>query len=392
MTSPEHVDLLRRLEGQLEGRPPWGARVGEVPVAEYTLPERFEREREAIFARRPSLVAHQDELRDPGACLTVEVAGVPLVLVRGADGELRAFRNACRHRATELVAEQGPCRRKAFVCRYHGWTYDLTGRLIHVPHAEAFCGAEQSRGGLVAVHVGVRHGMVWAGLEPFDLAAHLAPLDAELCALGSESWAAYRRSSRDVRGNWKLILDAFLESYHIQRLHKDTLARFFVDSLAEAAPAGLHIRAAAARKRLVEARQEGQEVPALRELVTPNYILFPNAIFVLHPDYASLIMLVPLAADLTRFIHVMAIAATPRSEAEEAHWARSFCLIDEGVLASEDLAVVEAMQRGMRAGADAALLFGGLEHPALWLHERIEAELGGYVPSAGGRSGRSRRP
>jgi phenylpropionate dioxygenase-like ring-hydroxylating dioxygenase large terminal subunit len=326
--------------------------------------------------------------------LTVEVAGVPLVLVRGADGELRAFRNACRHRATELVAEQGLCLKKAFVCRYHGWTYDLAGRLIHVPHAEAFCGAEQSRGGLVAAYVGVRHGLVWAGLEPFDLATHLAPVDAELAALGSEGWAVYRRSSRDVRGNWKLVLDAFLESYHIQRLHKDTLARFFVDSLAEAEPAGLHIRAAAARKPLLEQRASSPEGAALRERVTPNYILFPNAILVLHPDYASLIVLVPLAADLTRFIHLMAISAPPRTEAEEAHWAKSFRLIDEGVLAAEDLVVVEAMQRGMRAGADSALLFGGLEHPALWLHEAINAELErDQAPaSIAGSSGSSSRP
>jgi Rieske 2Fe-2S family protein len=382
MTPPGQVELLRRLEGQLDGARPWGARVGEVPVAEYTTPARFEAERDAIFARRPSVVAHRHELAEAGACLTVEVAGVPLVLVRGADGELRAFRNACRHRATELVAEQGPCRRKAFVCRYHGWTYDLSGRLIHVPHSEAFCGGDLARGGLVPAYAGERHGLVWAGLEPFDLAAYLGPLDAELSEVKSEGWSVYCRSSCEVRGNWKLVTDAFLESYHIQRLHKDTLARFFVDSLAEAEPAGLHIRAAAARKRLVE-RDQGAPV---RERMTPNYVLFPNAIFVLHPDYASLILLVPLAADLTRFVHVMAIAEAPKTDAEQAHWAKSFRLIDEGVLAAEDLAVIEAMQRGMRAGSDRTLLFGGLEHPALWLHETVEAELRAYAGSSGSSS------
>src|SRR5205823_4460393 len=109
--------------------------------------------------------------------------------------------------------------KKAFVCPYHGWTYDLAGRRIHVPHEDSFEGRAGERTGLVPAFAAARHGFVWAALEPFDIAELLGPIDDELCSLGADHLTVYRRSAREVRANWKLIIDAFLDGYHIRHLH-----------------------------------------------------------------------------------------------------------------------------------------------------------------------------
>jgi Rieske 2Fe-2S family protein len=385
------VRLVRRLLAQKEGAAPFGARVGEVPASRYTSDERFLAEQRAVFARLPALVAHESELAEPGSCLTVDVAGVPLLITRAEDGSLGAFKNACRHRSTQLLGAQGAlCNKKAIVCPYHGWTYDLHGRLIHVPHEEAFRGAPRvapgSREGLRAAHVENHLGFVWAGLAPFDMAEHVAPIAPDLAALGAAGSVVYRRSTREVRGNWKLVIDAFLDGYHIRHLHRETVYRFFVDSLSEAEPAGPHIRAVTARRSLLEAGPASIEDAArdanqdLRQLVTPSYLVFPSTILVLHPDYTSVLTAAPLSACRTRFQHTMLIPKAPTSESQAEHWAKSFTLIDEGVFLREDLATVEAMQRGIESGANETLLFGALEHVALWFHESVDAALAGAAP------------
>src|SRR5262249_59115777 len=106
---------------------------------------------------------------ETGSYVARDAAGTPILAVRGSDGQVRAFRNACRHRGTQLAAGAG-CE-KAFVCRYHGWTYGLDGRLRHVPDEHGFPGLDKSTRGLVPVATVERHGLVFVTQEQpaFDL-------------------------------------------------------------------------------------------------------------------------------------------------------------------------------------------------------------------------------
>jgi phenylpropionate dioxygenase-like ring-hydroxylating dioxygenase large terminal subunit len=372
---PRQIALISRLAARAEGSLPSAQEVGEVPGAHYTCEEHFEREQRAVFAGQPRLVAVTSELAEPGACAAIELDGVPLLLARGEDGELRAFRNVCRHRSTPLLSTAGTCRKKALVCPYHGWTYELTGNLIHVPHVEAFAGRERARNALVRAHVAERHGLVWASPSPFELDALLEPIAEELAAAGAGTGQLFRRSEREVRGNWKLVIDAFLDAYHIRQLHKDTIYRFFIDAHAEAEPAGDHIRAATARRAL---RQSGGSIAELgdpRNVATPSYLIFPNVILILHPDYLSVLVAEPLARARTRCVHWMLIPAPPSTDAERTHWDKSFELIDRGVFEREDLAAVEAMQRGLESGTNLTQLFGAHENPTLWFHTSLARRM-----------------
>jgi phenylpropionate dioxygenase-like ring-hydroxylating dioxygenase large terminal subunit len=367
---PEQLALVRRLAAGLAGEPA-GELGGEVPATHYTSSDRFALERAKVFARQPTIVAHESEL-PPGACLAVDVAGTSALVVRAPDGGASAFRNACRHRSTELVAHGPPCAKKAIVCPYHGWTYELSGRLVHVPHRASFRGAEESRTSLAPLHAIVAHGFVWVSLAPIDPSSFLAPIASELTALSTEGATLHRRAEALVAGNWKLIIEAFLDGYHIRHLHRDTVYRFFHDARSLAERAGPHIRAVSARRTLTEPPRD--DVP-LRELATPSYLVFPNTILVFHPDFVSVMTVTPLAPARTRFVHWMIAPEPPRTSEAIARLDKSFALIHDGVFVREDLGIVEAMQRGIETGANEAQLFGDLESAAMWFHESLNDAL-----------------
>ncbi len=232
-----------------------------------------------------------------------------LVLVRGNDGVVRAFKNACRHRGRRLVRED--CREKAFVCPYHGWTYELDGALLHVPHARAFAGLDVLQHGLVQVRAEERHGLVWAALDPGspDVATHLDGIDEELGALSLGTHVVARRVVKEQSGNWKMLMEAFLEGYHLRTLHRTTIYPFFHDARSAAQRVGLHVRHASARRAPRGSDAAALEDRPLRARATPAYVLFPCTVLIAHPDWTSHVVVQPLATDRFLWSHAQLVPA-----------------------------------------------------------------------------------
>ncbi len=319
----------------------------EVPAERYRSADQLARER-PLF-RGPRIATISSAIA-AGSCVPID----DTLIVRAADGTLHAHKNACRHRGTRLV--DVPCAAKAFVCPYHGWTYDLDGSLIHVPHEATFVNLDRGARSLVAVPVTERHGLVWLGGEP---AAELA---GDLAAIDFGRHVVWQTARVTRRCNWKLVVEAFLDGYHIRVLHRDSIYRFFRDAASVAEPAGPHIRAISAR------RDPTGDEP--RDRATPSYLVFPATVIIEHPDFVSIIALAPLAPELTEWTHTMVIPA--ERAAETAHWTRSWELIEETVFQREDLWVCEQIQRSITSGATDHLMFGSLENAIRWFHESID--------------------
>ena len=135
-------------------------------AAVYHDPQRYEAERSQLFRRLPLCLGHADQLREPGSILAREIAGLPLLIVRDASGEIGVFLNACRHRGARLINDDAICRKTSLVCPYHGWTYALDGALAAVPLREAFPTLDRATRGLMRLPSEVRHGLIWAVLDP----------------------------------------------------------------------------------------------------------------------------------------------------------------------------------------------------------------------------------
>jgi len=384
---------LERLRAQiLSGRAEWqdtSDPVTHIPVANYTSADIRDAEIERLFRPLPLIAAHASELA-AGQVMAHDDYGVPMLLARDADGVFRAFLNVCRHRGMRLVDASGVAQARAsVVCPYHGWTYKLDGALRHRLHAEAFdrsCGAGAED--LVALPCEERHGLLWVVPTPgaaIDVAAHLRGLDAELPFFGIEKLTHFRTIVADYPANWKLIVDAFLEAYHIRVLHKDTIYPFFADGTTAAERFGPHIQSLVARRAgEAWAREAGasngeslpRDMAALCQLATPSQVIFPNTITIFHPDYLSLVTLYPVAAGTLRWMHRMLIPVDRATPDWSPHWDKTFHLIEENVFQKEDIACAVGIQQGLATGANRFLTAGRAEQALGWFHADVAAQIG----------------
>ena len=191
------------------------------PVSDYTDRTQFDAEKALLFRNTPLVVGLSCELTDPGAYLTEDRAGVPILVVRGDDNKLRAFANVCRHRGTKLLRNCGFAK-KLISCPYHAWAYSRQGTLEHVPFEQGFERIDRATHGLTELSLEERHGLIWvtptAGTSVnFD--QFLAGLDEDLSSFNLQNYHHYETRTLSQRMNWKLVVDTFLETYHLGALH-----------------------------------------------------------------------------------------------------------------------------------------------------------------------------
>jgi Rieske 2Fe-2S family protein len=233
-----------------------GSLIPTLPGPAYTDPALFAVEQESIFERMWFCAVRGGDVGTPGAFRTVSVGRESVLITRGADGAARAFLNVCRHRGAQLCAEESGAVKRTFRCMYHAWAYDLDGRLVAAPNLVKMPDVDRVEYGLRKVHVREWLGYVWVCLadSPPSFAddvqgacrERLGDLES-IDRYALDSLEVGRRIRYDVRANWKLIIENFMECYHCATIHPELVhvlpefaggyaAQYYVGHGAEFAP------------------------------------------------------------------------------------------------------------------------------------------------------------
>jgi len=347
--------------------------ITHVPSSVYTEEARFVAERDRLFRRLPQVIAPSALLPKPNMAVAHDGFGTPLLLARDRAGVAHVFHNVCRHRGTRLVEGADAVCAPRLVCPYHAWAYAMDGALAGVPRPDTFPGLDKSNYGLAELPSREAGGLIWFAREAADFsdADALAP---EFDAFGLAGHHLYRRRVHDVKANWKLVMDAFLESYHVHRLHASSIGKFFADGVTAGDWLGRHQRSVVGRSDHL-AHIDHHDWAQLRGVITFAYQLFPATIIIMSPDYVNLMVLMPQAAGHTLVEDFMLIPQPPASPEEEAHWERSWELLDGGTFAAEDYRAAALGQEGLETGVVKELTLGTLETGIRRFHEAVETAL-----------------
>ena len=342
------------------------------PVENYTSPLRFDAERR-LMRRLPIPFCPVAALPDAGSYVARASAGVPLVVVRGLDGSIRAFRNACRHRGMQLADGSG-CT-KIFRCNYHGWAYRLDGRLEYVPHEHGFPDLDKNSNGLVPVHeVEIRSGLVFITQdEPVGLGA----LDS-LPDLLTENQVLFDSSESVEDINWKLTAEGTLEGYHIKPTHPESFYPYGYDNLNVIETQGPNSRVCFPFRRIEKLRDAPRENLSLDRMVTLVHRIFPFTSINQLSQHCHVSFAEPESATRTRYFNYKFTLPKPNgSAATEEELARAkkdaAFLSDTGN--QEDAKVVSDIQAAMSSGANTHYRFGRFESAIHHLHSNLARYL-----------------
>jgi phenylpropionate dioxygenase-like ring-hydroxylating dioxygenase large terminal subunit len=381
MKRETQLELARILQAQAKsGAAAHAPAVFRNPVLSYSDLQVAQRERERLFRAMPLFIGMSCRLPAPGDYLAEEIAGVPVLVVRGADGVLRAFANICRHRGAPVAAGCGHAR--VFSCPYHGWTYGLDGRLAGIPEAASFGDIDKATHGLTPLPTGERYGMIFIRLSPdapldIDVDAHLAGLGEEFGAYGFERYGCFGSETMTPAINWKFGIDTFLESYHLPALHRATVAPLIRGNIGAFEAFGDHARLTMLRYSSSEwdglPEQEWKVLPH----ILPIYRLFPNSVVVFQSDHLETWRMLPgPAPDRSVIEFALYTPEPPATDKARAYWQKNYDLAIRTVL-NEDFALGEKMQRGFMSGLQADVVYGRNEPALIHFHERLRAVLAG---------------
>jgi phenylpropionate dioxygenase-like ring-hydroxylating dioxygenase large terminal subunit len=223
----ERLKSGMRFETERTAPPDGFPKLPLIPGGRYTDPEFLALEQQHLWRKSWLYACHADEVPEPGSFYLFKRTGSPILVVRGKDGVVRAFFNTCRHRGAPLVKE---CKGKVdgLVCGYHGWTYTLDGRLVNLRDKRDFVGLDMNDYPLVPVRCEMFGNWIFVNedLDAEPLLTHLGLMPEYLDEIQPAQIRFIDRRSYPVKCNVKVLLDAFLEVYHLKSIHQSTVDRF----------------------------------------------------------------------------------------------------------------------------------------------------------------------
>jgi phenylpropionate dioxygenase-like ring-hydroxylating dioxygenase large terminal subunit len=350
------------------------------PASHYTDPEWFDDEMAVLFRAKPLFVGLSVECSEPGAHLVRSLGGIYIAVVRQRDGSLRAFVNMCRHRGASLFAGDGIGNSRRIVCPYHAWTYDMDGQLLNRPNSYGTFDDVSDACNLMRRAVVEKHGLIY--VDPtsdaaFDVDEQLHGTQREFKGYGIETAHPVETRVSTWKMNWKLLLDAFLEPYHVPYLHQKTinpvfLPHQFFDSFGPL-PRVVGLRRTVVAQTTTEPREEWTLFPHAAAV----YVLLPNALMTYQGDHLETWRIEPIDVETTRAYTTIFAPEPPATDKARDYWLRNLEVLCD-VSFNEDFPMQEQIQRNLKSGAMTDVFYGRIEPALVHYHTSVNEAVEVY--------------
>lgn len=371
-----------RYEGSRAEYPKDFPELPALPAGRYTDPEFFELEKRSLWQRSWLYAGHVDELPEPGSFFLWRKTGSPILVVRGGDGEIRAFYNTCQHRGAPVVREERGTLGKTFACGYHGWTYDLEGKLRAFPDRRDFVDFDPACRSLAPVRCERFANWIFLTENPEaePLEEFLEPIARFFRHLPLDELRLVSTRTVPVACNYKVLLENFLEAYHFRLLHPGTTDRIF-DQKATA----IHLWERGHSMMLSPHTREGWVDPGtvgLRELAgttaieqanLPSYNLFPNFIVPIQTSGIGAVLIWPV--DLKNSL-LDVVWFGPGWDGDERPPVWDVRIANFDRIVQEDTSFAEPMQESLETGGFRGVPLNYQERRIYHWHEELDRRIG----------------
>ena len=354
---------------------------GGLPWWVYFNPELLEIEKEELFRRCWQLVGHVSDIPEPGDYMTLDVVGERALAIRGKDGVVRCFHNVCRHRGSRVVKEERGHGQAAIVCPFHGWSYNLDGKLRGMPKPRSFPKLDPVEHGLVPLDFEIWMGFVFVRFLPSQqpgVAQMLAPYMAELAPYRLEQVKPLTAFTvEEMAVNWKAVRDVDNEGYHVPTAHpslQDLYGQSYADdphvwgtsrSFARFNPGEGRRWSVKKYKKILP---ENTDLPESHRQAWLYIGMFPNLVLSLYPDQVSFYQEFPVAIDRT--IQRSAAYALP-DERREMKLARYLARRIDRVTSREDTQLIQWSWESMQSSGFAGMILSDLEQGVRSYHDQL---------------------
>jgi len=379
MVIPSIMDseiILGRMKKHLRESSTDLASTSSTQSSEFYQSQQFlDSELEKIFQKMPLPVGHSAQLEKPGDYITRCDFGLPLIILRNREGALEVFANQCRHRGSKLVTETTG-HFQSISCPYHGWTYDLKGQLVGAPHRECFEHLNSGQINLLKYSVAEINGLIWMKYQPQasslsgfsdEIRGHLGELALDIAQFKLQDLKCLETEEKEVKANWKILIEGFLEGYHIPVGHRKTFGPAVIPYTFLHDPIGLHSRSAYPLRKILPLIEKSAPVEQMISGVSFVYHIFPNVIIAVEPYQFSFVQLVPIEVDrtLSRTItiaNLRSLQYPEKFQMEREH-------LKKGL--QEDYSIGESIQSNLKSGRKFSLEFGLMEGMITHFHRAI---------------------
>ncbi|WP_298291511.1 SRPBCC family protein [Novosphingobium sp.] len=374
MMSPGQQAAMRRIASHEDAQVPQIEATR--PASIFTSQERYDLEQTHIFQKRAVPLAISALIAEPGTAMGHESTGIPLIISRDKGGQVHVFVNACQHKGAKLLETCDVVKTGRLSCPYHAWTFGVDGKLIGVPRPETFINLDKSKRNLLELPSREQGGIIWVMLdrhaEP-DFSSLVPELGEDLDALDLATAHVYGRKTFDVQANWKLVLEPFLEGYHVQRLHASTVGPLYADVPNVVDKLGPTLRQISGKLNFTP---NDLDLPDenIHKTVTTVYNLFPSGVIITSPWYISVMILHPRAPDRTIVDYHNLTRVAPDNPKAEALYKTSYDMVLD-VFGNEDYRAATISHAGLATGALETVVYSGLEATVPIYYDVLESYL-----------------